>query len=289
MVNGAKKKIASQLIQQISDFPPLPDIVDKIIRTSSDPDSSIDELHRLVEEDLSLSASVIKLANSPFFGLSREVASLPRALTVVGMEEVQNLVIANAMFQTFKGLAGKQGRLRILWKHSFRCALAAKWLAGQCGLSTSDSFIAGQLHDLGKVLVIVAFSRQSLVRIYPEGVKSLHDAEAEKRLLGLTHDQLGGRLVRNWLYPEQLCLAVSCHHQPAEAENHQDFVALVGLADLLAHTVRLPEDSAEAVSCRELLEMKGRQAQKLGLELEVTAESVEGWTTSVRDVCDSFE
>ena len=286
---SAKKKIASQLIQEIADFPPLPDVVQAILQASSDPESSVADLHSLVEEDISLSSSVIKLANSPFFGLSREVSSLPRALTVVGMEEVQNLVIANAMFQPFKEFNSKKDRLETLWDHSFRCALTAKLLAPRFCLSSSECFIAGQLHDLGKILVIMAFSNQSLAKIYPEGVAISSHVTSEQELLGVTHDILGARLVRNWLFPEKLCMAVGNHHRPEKATSHHEFCHVVWLADTFTHLADEEPGSASSQALIELLLSKTAVQRSAGFGMDMTPFLVDELLHDIMEVHDSFK
>lgn len=286
---SARKKIASQLISQIVDFPPLPDVVQEIIETSADPKSSMADLNGLVEGDVALSSAVLKLANSPFFGLSREVASLPHALAVVGMEEIQNLVISNALFQTFKGFVGKQNYLQRLWEHSFNCGLVTKYLGNRCGLSCSECFMAGQLHDLGKVVVIMAFSSQSLTKIYPDGVAAATHPTLEREILGVSHQTLGERLAKNWLFPLRLCEAVGHHHSPEDSGRVQDLSYLVWVADHLLHLLTYTSGSLAAETNRKAL--FGARSQKLSSELGLglTTADLDRFLLEIREICDSFK
>lgn len=233
MNDSSKKKIAIQLIAQVNEFPPLPAVVNKILQVSSDPESSIDELARIVEAEVGLSSSVIKLANSPFFGLSREVSSITHALAVLGMEEVRNMVLAKAMFNTFSDFRKKGERVNTLWKHSFYSALAAQTIADRMGSEDSGLFVAGLIHDIGKMVIFLAFSHESLLKIYGETEK-LDDSKKEIGYLGLNHEDLGRLLVKSWLFPDKLQMAVGYHHSPESAPVHQLYPLVVRLADTLA-------------------------------------------------------
>ncbi len=233
MNDSSKKKIAIQLIAQVNDFPPLPAVVNKILQVTADPESSLDKLARIVEAEVGLSSAVIKLANSPFFGLSREVSSIPHALAVLGMEEVRNMVLAKAMFNTFSNYRAKGGRVNTLWAHSFYTALAAKTIGEKMGREDSGLFVAGLIHDIGKMVIFLAFSSESLLKIYGETEK-LDDSKKEIDYLGLNHEDLGRLLVKSWLFPDALQMAVGYHHSPDSAPSHQIYPLVVRLADTLA-------------------------------------------------------
>lgn len=233
MTDSSKKKIAIQLIAQVNEFPPLPAVVNKILQVTSDPDSGVDKLSRIVEADVGLSSAIVKLANSPFFGLSREVASISHALAVLGMDEVKNLVLAKAMFNTFTNFRKKGERLNTLWKHSFCSALAAKTIGDKMGRDESGLFVAGLIHDIGKMVIFFALSSDSLLKIYGES-EQLDDSKNEISFLGLNHEDLGRLLVKSWLFPDSLQIAVGYHHSPESAPSHQLYPLVVRLADTLA-------------------------------------------------------
>jgi putative nucleotidyltransferase with HDIG domain len=230
---ASKKKIAIQLIAQVNDFPPLPAVVNKILQVTADPTSSLDELARIVEAEVGLASAVIKLANSPFFGLSREVSSISHALAVLGMEEVRNMVLAKAMFTTFASYRKKGDRINTLWSHSFYTALAAQVIADKMGCDDTGLFVAGLIHDIGKMVIFLAFSGDSLLKVYGDR-EMLDDSKKEIALLGLNHEDLGRLLVKSWFFPESLQMAVGYHHNPEAAPAHQLYPLVVRLADTLA-------------------------------------------------------
>lgn len=249
-MQGAQRKICNQLIQQVGEFPPLPAIVSKILVLTSDPESSIDDLKVLVEAEVSLSASLLKLANSPFFGLCRKVASIPHALTVLGLDEVQNLVLAKVMFNTFKRLRNKGDLINGLWKHSFHCGLASTVIAKRIGHYSSDFFVAGLIHDIGKMVIYLALNKDNLEKLYGE-VHPLQEVEVELIRLGVDHQYLGAELVRSWMFPESLQYGVGYHHQPEKAPACLEVPLVLSLADMLVRYLDYGRESDTAVQLAE--------------------------------------
>lgn len=195
-------------------------MVNRILQVTADPESSLDKLAAIVEAEVGLSASVIKMANSPFFGLSREVSSISHALAVLGMEEVRNMVLAKVMFNTFTSYRKKGDMVNSLWRHSFYSALAAATIAENMGHDDNGLFVAGLIHDIGKLVIFLAFSRESLEKIYGK-TENLDDSKKEIAYLGLNHEDLGRLLIKSWLFPETLQMAVGYHHCPESAPAHQ--------------------------------------------------------------------
>lgn len=233
MSDSAKQKIAIQLIAQVNDFPPLPAVVNKILQVSSDPERGLDELTHIVEAEVGLSASIIKLANSPFFGLSHEVSSIPHALAVLGMDELRNMVLAKVLFNSFSSFRKKGEIINFLWKHSFCSALAAQIIGKRMGRNESGLFVAGLIHDIGKMVIFLSFSKESLLKIYGESER-LNDSRKEIDFLGLNHEDLGRLLVKRWLFPDALQMAVGYHHSPESAPSHQVYPLVAHLADTIA-------------------------------------------------------
>ena len=248
-VTVVKRKICNQLLQQVGEFPPLPAIVSKILMVTSDPESSIDDLKVLVEAEISLASSLLKLANSPFFGLCRKVSSIPHALTVLGLEEVTNLVLAKAMFNTFKGFRNKGDMINGLWKHSFHCGLAASVIAKRIGHYSSDFFVAGIIHDIGRMVIYLALNKENLEKLYSE-VRPLQGGLVETLRLGVDHQHLGAELVRSWMFPESLQFGVGYHHKPEESPAHLEVPLVLCLSDAVVRYLELERGSDLALQVK---------------------------------------
>ncbi len=252
-LSSDKRKIANQLIGRIKDFPPLPAFVSKIMQVNADPESTIDDLRHIVEAEISLTASIIKLANSPFFGLTREVSSISHALAILGRDELQNMVIASSMFMTFKNFKNKKGVSKV-WLHSFKCAVAAKIVGEKINHVNGELFVAGLLHDIGKLVVYLAFSDEALKKIYRDIFEvERDDLRDEEDVLGVGHDFLGMNLLRSWMFPEILQVAVGYHHKPWKAPEHMVFALVVKVADTLVRIMEIEEDGQQPIDLRQSL------------------------------------
>ena len=142
------------LTEKIDSFPTLPTVVTRVMQVTADPKSSTKDLLAIISPDQSLTMSILKMANSAFFGLPREISSLQQALTILGFKEIQNLVLAKAVFNSFKNIQ-KNGPFNInkFWEHSFLCGLLSKIIANDIKKDNNEFFVAGLIHDIGKLII----------------------------------------------------------------------------------------------------------------------------------------
>lgn len=231
---------------RINSFPSLPATVSKVLTVTADPESSASDLMMAVLPDQSMCATILKIANSAFFGLPREVATVEKAVMVLGFDEVKNIVLGKAVFNSFKEYYGgsRQG-LENLWSHSFTCGLAAKVIAERVELSPSEMFIAGLIHDIGKLAMLITFPN-----IYSHMLKSseenwLQNIEKERELFFIGHDEVARIILKRWLFPVRLLCSVGFHHRPAEADELQLFASTVRIADIIAHIFHAPDGHPE--------------------------------------------
>jgi putative nucleotidyltransferase with HDIG domain len=196
--------------------------------------ASARELADVIAQDPSLTARLLRLVNSSYFGLARKADTLTRAITVVGLQELHNVVVAVAAGETFRRLATTTVNIDSFWRHSLYTALVARMLAREAGLALPERmFVAGLLHDVG-ILVL----DHRLPTTYGElllaagGEESrLHALEGES--LGLDHAELGGELLHRWQLPPVLTAAIRRHHARDKAVD--DETLLLHIADLMAH------------------------------------------------------
>ncbi len=228
-----KEQLANRLLSRVKDFPPLPGFIGKIIELNADPESSLKDIGRVVEAEVSLAASVIKLVNSPFYGLSPHVHSISHAVSLLGRNELLNLVLANSMFQTCKGFKQKKHDIAALRLHCFKCAIAARYLAEKMGHKGGAFFLAGLMHDLGKIIIYLAFSKETLAQVYRDSPLTHDDIGDEEEHLGIGHASLGATLLASWRFPAPLQVAVKYHHQPDRALEHAIYPLVIHTADIL--------------------------------------------------------
>ena len=239
---------ASTLIARLQSIPTLPTVALRVMEITANPKSSANDLMDIISPDVSLITKILKIANSPFYGLTREISSLQHAVTVLGFKEIRNLVISTVAFDSFKNL-GKNNKFDInkFWRHSFYCALAAKTIAVDMKIESSELFVAGLVHDIGKLAMYITFPGEFMMQAeIMNPLKIKYTAfEAEKDVFGMTHDDVGMKLLKKWMFPESLLTAVGYHHRPQEADKKSNFPMIVHVADILTHVYEMQDEAEE--------------------------------------------
>ncbi len=226
----------SILAAKIDSFPVLPTVVMKVMQVTADHDSTVDDLMRVVTLDQSLVLLILKTANSAFFGLPRKVDSLQQALSILGFAEIRNIALAKGLFSSFKDLKrGDRFDINSFWEHSYICGISARIMAVRFGSPGDDFFVSGLIHDIGKLAMFMWFPKEFLKIIEKAGDSSRGACQAEKEVLGFSHDEVGMALLDRWLFPKNLISAVGFHHRPFDVPQDRLFPLVVHMADLLAH------------------------------------------------------
>lgn len=243
--------VTSTLIAQIESLPTLPTVAFRVMEITADPDSSANDLMGVISPDVSLTAKILKIANSPFYGLTREISSLQHAVTVLGFKEIRNLVISTVAFESFKNFKrNDKFDINKFWRHSFCCGLAAKIIAVDLKCTSNELFVAGLIHDIGKLVMYIAFPVEFLKLVdMMSPLKLKYTAfEAEKNVFGIVHDEVGMKLLKKWMFPESLITAVGFHHHPLEADKKSPFPIIVHVADILTHVYEMQAEDEEGNS-----------------------------------------
>jgi len=232
---------------QINSLPALPATASAVLEITADPESSAHDLMNAILPDQSMCATILKIANSAFFGLPREVGTIEKAVMVLGFNEVRNIVLGKAVFNSFKEVNGNnQQSIDKLWQHSFTCGLAAKIIAERIHISASEMFIAGLIHDIGKLAMLMSFPN-----IYSHLLKSAEtdwraNFQKENDLFFIGHDDVASRILNRWLFPEQLVYSIGYHHRPKQAEKFQLPASCIEIADIIAHLYHDPDGPSAA-------------------------------------------
>jgi putative nucleotidyltransferase with HDIG domain len=217
---------AKREVRRIKNLPTLPGVVAKISRMVENPETSAATVGRIIAQDQVLSAKVLRMANSAFFGMSRKISSIPQALMILGFDVVKGLVLTSSVFDMIqKSMAG-------LWEHSIGCAAAAGAVADTLGRDDAEEIlVAGLLHDLGKV--VLALNLPDDLKLIREQVQSgrLFFHEAEAAVLDFHHGEIGQWLAEHWNLPENLAEPMRLHHHPERAVIYPEVTAIVHIAD----------------------------------------------------------
>ncbi|MBI4831869.1 MAG: HDOD domain-containing protein [Candidatus Lindowbacteria bacterium] len=225
-------------VEEIRNLPTIAKIAMKTVELATKPDVSMSDLGQIVHQDPSLAARILSVANSPFFGMARQVDSLRTALGILGLTEVQNILFSLSIFKVAKNADSHITYDREkLCLHSAACGMVANILASQLGLRNDGADVAaGLLHDVGKIIIDERF-RPEFVQIFERAIAQKKDMrEAETEILGASHAQIGAWLAKKWRLPDALCEAIEHHHElPASAARKTlkdpELVALLHLAE----------------------------------------------------------
>lgn len=229
------------VLQKVDSFPTLPSTAMRVLNVVNNPESSATDLMETVMVDQAMSTTILKVANSAFFGRPREVASLETAIMVLGFNEVQSIVLGKALFNTFKELTASHEEMKKFWNHSFTCGLCAKIIARQHHFSEGEFFIAGLIHDIGKLALLLTFPHDYLPEKWLNN-SNLHDRVVkEKDNFGISHDTVGGKMLEKWLFPKKLVDSVAWHHNISVSSPCPPINIATHLADLLSHYLNYSE------------------------------------------------
>lgn len=224
------------VVGKVEQLPPLPGAVERINELIADPDVSLDEVVRVISIDQSLTARILRLVNSAYYGLQRQVSTIRHALIILGLDEIRQIVLSTTVIRLF-GPQKSHGGFDLLkfWEHSLGCAFAAKSIARSFHYRvTGEIFVAGLLHDIGKIIMSQYFP-QEFGQIEPLVVKrGLSPWAAEKEAIGMTHGELGHLVADHWNLPYPIAEAIHHHHAPAQSTQTSLTTALIHLADVLS-------------------------------------------------------
>jgi putative nucleotidyltransferase with HDIG domain len=233
-----REKILKRL-DSISTLPSLPDVVVELLKMLGNDDYSIKELMELICQDPSLTARVLKLANSAQYGRSKEIDSLNQALVVLGAREIQHLVTTISVMRCFEDISTSTLISQDhFWAHSLCTAEMSARIAGIFKLHFNGAdFTAGLLHDVGKIVLDQHFHKEFVDCTQLAEQRGLPLFEAEQFILGTNHAEIGAILATGWGLPENLCETILHHHEFESKDEHCKLVACVRLANHLVKDV----------------------------------------------------
>lgn len=268
------------LVNRTLELPTLPEVLVRLNEVMADPDVSVEQVARVVSTDPAVSANVLRLVNSAYYGLQVRVSTVQLAISIMGFSMIRRVALKAAVLNVF----GEKGRdvegfdARFFWRHSIFSGVAARAVTRAAqdvlGADPEDGYMAGLLHDLGKLILAdhVGSRYAELTRRAQKGEGSLGRLEADE--LGFDHADVGSVLAIKWLLPEEIGISIRYHHSPLEDPFHRGLSCAVHLADHLAISSGYP--SVPNVAAEEL---------ELGVydELALRPETVEGLLQSVHD------
>lgn len=230
-------------------LPALPEAVREVMQVLEHDELSADRCVRLIEQDQALAARTLRVANSAFYGMPGRVARIGDAVTLLGLRAVSGVLLAASLGDRIDTSRCIGFRFPVYWRHVMGTAVAARLLAPRLGQDPDEAFVAGLLHDIGQLVLAAHFPEQASDVVSLSRAADAPSVDAERGVLGLTHNEVGACLVRHWRLPEPVAEAVQHHHEPARAPDARSraLAALVQIADALAHALDLSGAEHDAV------------------------------------------
>jgi putative nucleotidyltransferase with HDIG domain len=269
-----------QIIGSLGDLPASPAVINRVMSMTADFNTDTTDLSKALSADQTLTAKILKLSNSSFYGRAQGVASLEEAVMILGFFTLRSLVIATATHSMFSD-DGPDSHEHILWEHSLATGMASRIIAQHTGgADVEEAFIAGLMHDIGKLIFL-----QKMPEAYGEIIAKIKSegssfADLEKQMFGFSHAALGSILMIKWSFPQGLIDAIASHHDLEKIAKLDDcslLPAIINLADSVAINIgtgfgQEPQENLAALE----------SAQKLDLDDQTL-------NTILTDLRESFE
>ncbi|MFH1862296.1 MAG: HDOD domain-containing protein [bacterium] len=228
-------------LSEIQELPTLPKIAVEVSEVISDPLFSMEDLEKVILQDPALSTKVLRVANSAYYCFRIPITTIRRALTILGLKGIQQIVLSISVIKAFEPRLGQATFDReAFWQHSastgavtFAFSEKLKTLDNRALRSASEAaFISGLLHDLGKIVLDTYFHEDFEKVLSLVATEKLPMIEAERNVFGADHAIVGGWIAKHWRLPENVISAIRYHHEPENSQDHHILVCCVHLGDL---------------------------------------------------------
>jgi len=252
----------------ISNLPTLPTVVANMIRLVDNPRTSARDLERHISTDPALTAKILRLVNSAYYGFPNRIGTVSLAVVILGFDTVKAMGLTVSVFNMFSGADHEDGfDAEGFWEHSFGCALVAEILSKMVRYrAKGEAFTAGVLHDIGKIALdqFMPSRFERVIRTVRAG--TMHIARAEREVLGVTHAEVGGWLAQLWHLPHHLTESLLLHHDPGKAEIDPTLTAIVHLADVVCRTKGIGSGGDPTIPRLDPTVWSTLQLSRLGME-----------------------
>jgi len=237
-------------ILAIKDLPTLPPMLEKITEMIEDENSTPKQIAEVISKDQVLSAKVLKMVNSPIYGFPRRINTIQHALVLLGFNVIRGIIISTSVFDIMT-----QYMVVGLWEYSLGCATASKIIADELNLKDPEEYaVTGLLHDIGKVVIALQLpeEKEEINKLVKE--KDISYFEAEREILGFSHDRVNAWLAEHWNLPLNIKEGLTYHHNPTLAKFYPDFAYVVHIANFITRVLELGSGGDELVP---MLKKKG--------------------------------
>jgi putative nucleotidyltransferase with HDIG domain len=224
-----------EIMMKIELLPSVSDATAKLLNLLHDPNVCTNKIEEILRYDPSLTANILKLSNSAYFGFRSKIGSIKHALAAIGLRRLKKMIITSCMQPVLnKPVPGYGLNPGELWRHSIAVSVISETLAKELDIVASDEiFTAALIHDMGK-LVLGEFVKVDMDKIQTLSSDDVSFEAAERLVFGIDHAEIGAMVLKNWFFPEKIVDAVRWHHEPDASNKESTVVDIIHVADLIS-------------------------------------------------------
>lgn len=226
------------ILRSVRELPALPAVVLELIQSLGDSNISAERLAAKISHDQAIAAKTLRLANSSFYGLPRQVTSIAEATAILGLRTLRSIATAAGLAEGFASSRCQGFDFDAFWRHSIGTALTARALAQRTRLDEDAAFTLGLLHDIGRLVLISAYPSEYAQAITFRTEQDCLMYVAERHFFGVDHAEVGGVIAEHWRFAPSIVTAITCHHRPP-ADTTKGLTDVVHVADNIAHGLDL--------------------------------------------------
>jgi len=260
-----------ELVANVDDLISLPELYLKVRETIDDPKSSIEDVSHIVSQDPSICARLIRISNSSFFGFAAEIDTVARAINIMGLSQLHDLVLATSVVKSFKGIPNDLISMKEFWARSVYCGIISRLLARRCNVLDSERlFLAGLLHDIGHLVIYTKLPRPAFEILSEAQLDNKPVQQLEQEIFGFDYAQVGGALLKSWKLPESHVETVASHTLLSTAEDYLLDSSIVHLASIMVlqeeskkNGISPPEIDSQA---RDLIDLSEEELDAIKIE-----------------------
>ena len=213
----------------------LPEISIKINEMVDDPNCSAVQVGKVIEKDAALTARLLKIVNSAFYRFPSRVETVSRAITIIGYRDLRDLVFAATIAGIFERVSNDLVNLDNFWRHGIYSGILSRLIADKCGVLHSERlFVSGLMHDIGQLIICYKLPKLMRAALNLSDNEGIPLYEAEQKILGFTHADVGAELMKAWQFPQTQQNVARFHHNPTAATDNVLEVTIVYLANIIA-------------------------------------------------------
>lgn len=239
-------------LESLRKLPTIPTLISKVLEVIDNPKASAATIAAAIERDQSLTARILRVANSPFYGFSRRISTIDLAVVVMGTNTIREIILSLVVQKFFNNSVNKVFNIKAFWEYSLFCGSTARLLARKLGYKLAgEAFVTGLMHDIGILILADNFPGKFKEILKKVNNENLNLPDTERSIIDCDHAEIGAFIAQKWNLPEQLCAAILNHHTPYSKINKEAAGVEIDLDEInqpLTAIVSISEWLAEALN-----------------------------------------